>query len=130
MRSGDTGVCAPSSRVRVTASSPRSLGRATRWPARSTSSSRRRPTTGRVDWAGCGKTRLALQAAADATEGFVDGAWFVDLAPLGDPGMLPRAVADAFGVKEEGARDVTATVLEHLQSRRALVLLDNCEHVI
>ena len=79
---------------------------------------------------GCGKTRLALQAAADATEGFVDGAWFVDLAPLGDPGMLPRAVADAFGVKEEGARDVTATVLEHLQSRRALVLLDNCEHVI
>ena len=53
---------------------------------------------------GVGKTRLALQAAADLLEVFPDGAFFVELAPLADPALVPSTVAGALGVREEGGQ--------------------------
>lgn len=79
---------------------------------------------------GSGKTRLALQAAADLLTGEGDGVWLVDLAPVRDPDLLPRAVAATLGVDTSTGRDPTDAVTTHLRDRRLLLLLDNCEHLI
>jgi predicted ATPase/class 3 adenylate cyclase len=78
---------------------------------------------------GVGKTRLALQAAADALDAFADGAWLIDLAPLAEPGLVPQAVASVLGVREERGRTLMATLTAALQARRMLLMLDNCEHL-
>jgi predicted ATPase/class 3 adenylate cyclase/DNA-binding CsgD family transcriptional regulator len=79
---------------------------------------------------GCGKTRLAMHAAADTSEHFPDGVWWVELAPLSGPDVVARGLAAALGVRPlPGATELDA-VLFYLESRRALVLLDNCEHVL
>ncbi|HET9950874.1 MAG TPA: protein kinase, partial [Candidatus Eisenbacteria bacterium] len=78
---------------------------------------------------GCGKTRLALRVATDLLSEFPDGVWFVELAALSDPGLVPRAVASAMGVREEAGRPVLDTVVEHLRTRKSLLVLDNCEHL-
>src|SRR5215218_6859735 len=78
---------------------------------------------------GCGKTRLALAAAAELVEGYEDGVWVVDLAPLADPALVPQVVASALGVREQPGRPLTATVVDHLQLRSLLLVLDNCEHL-
>ena len=79
---------------------------------------------------GSGKTRLALAAARRLAEGFEDGAWWIELAPVSDPEHVPQAVAQAVGVPE--ARDVSPTeaLTEHLEGREALLVLDNCEHLV
>jgi predicted ATPase/DNA-binding CsgD family transcriptional regulator len=79
---------------------------------------------------GCGKTRLALQAAADAVARFPGGVWWVDLAPIDDPARVGEALAEAVGAREPPGGSALATVVAHLRPRRALVLLDNCEHVL
>ena len=79
---------------------------------------------------GTGKTRLALQAAADALEQYPDGVWLAELAALADPGLVPQAVAQAVGVREEPGRPLPATLAEALRPRRLLLVLDNCEHVL
>ncbi len=79
---------------------------------------------------GTGKTRLALQAAADLVDDFADGAWFVDLAPMSDPALVAGTVASALGVKEEADRPVEATLADALAGKALLVVLDNCEHVV
>jgi len=79
---------------------------------------------------GAGKTRLALQAGADLLEDFGDGVWFVDLAPLTDPSLVPAAVATAVGVGEVPGRALADTLAEHLATRTTLVILDNCEHLV
>jgi predicted ATPase/class 3 adenylate cyclase len=79
---------------------------------------------------GCGKTRLALQAAADLLEAYPDGVWLVELAALEEPILVPQAVATALGVPEQPGRPLTATLIEHLRSRSLLLLLDNCEHLL
>jgi predicted ATPase/class 3 adenylate cyclase len=79
---------------------------------------------------GCGKTRLALQLAADSLERFLDGAWLVELAPLSDPGLVPRTAATVLGLDEEPGKAITATLVEHLKDKRLLLLLDNCEHLL
>jgi class 3 adenylate cyclase len=63
---------------------------------------------------GCGKTRLALQVAADVLEEFPDGVWLVDLAPLADPARVPQTVASALGVREEPGRLLTTTLGDYL----------------
>jgi predicted ATPase/class 3 adenylate cyclase len=78
---------------------------------------------------GIGKTRLALQAAGDLAERYPDGIWFVDLAPVTDPGMVPQAVASALSLREEAGRTVLESVIDHLRSAHALITLDNCEHL-
>lgn len=78
---------------------------------------------------GTGKTRLAL-AAADAVRGrFPGGVCWVELAPVGDPAIVPQAVADSLGVPEVPGQDATATIGEHVGDRPVLIVLDNCEHL-
>lgn len=79
---------------------------------------------------GVGKTRLALRAASEVVDEFPDGVFFTDLAPLSDPVLVPKAVAHALKAPEKGGRDLTETLSEHLQTRRLLLILDNCEHVL
>ncbi|MFI1031303.1 AfsR/SARP family transcriptional regulator [Streptomyces sp. NPDC020951] len=78
---------------------------------------------------GVGKTRLALRAAAEASWAFPHGAWLADLAPLTEPRLLDRAVAEALGVPDQSLRTGTAVLVEHLRERQLLLVLDNCEHV-
>jgi predicted ATPase/class 3 adenylate cyclase len=79
---------------------------------------------------GLGKTRLSLQVAADALDDYPDGVWFVDLAPLQDPTLVPSAVAQELGVQEEPGRALTQTLCAHLKARKLLIILDNCEHLV
>ena len=79
---------------------------------------------------GCGKTRLALRAAALAAGGFEDGARLVELASLTDPALVPAAVAAALGVPEQDAANPVAGVVRALADRELLIVLDNCEHVL
>lgn len=76
---------------------------------------------------GVGKTRLAIETALEATADWEDGVWFVDLAPLDDANLVPEAFAAALGVAPSPGRDRWTTVLDHLATRRALVIVDNCE---
>jgi predicted ATPase/class 3 adenylate cyclase len=78
---------------------------------------------------GTGKTRLALRAA-DLPAAFPDGVWFVSLAPLSDPDLVPAAVARAVAVQETGDRGATERLKEFLRGKRALLVLDNCEHLL
>jgi predicted ATPase/DNA-binding CsgD family transcriptional regulator len=78
---------------------------------------------------GIGKTRLAGEVAA-AVPGFEDGRWFVDLARVADPVLLPRALAAALGVREEPGQPLNETLVAHLGGRSCLVVLDNCEHLV
>ena len=79
---------------------------------------------------GCGKTRLALRAAALAADGFGDGARLVELASLTDPALVPACVAEALGVPERDATDPVAGIVRALADRELLIVLDNCEHVL
>jgi predicted ATPase/class 3 adenylate cyclase len=79
---------------------------------------------------GIGKTRLSLQLAADVTESFPDGLWFVELAAISDARLVPQAVASALGVKEEAGRPVAEAVVRHVKELRTLLILDNCEHLV
>jgi predicted ATPase/DNA-binding CsgD family transcriptional regulator len=79
---------------------------------------------------GAGKTRLALQAAADGLERYEDGVWCVELAPVADSELLGAALADAVGARPTSAATALAAAIEHLGDGRALVLLDNCEHLL
>jgi predicted ATPase len=79
---------------------------------------------------GTGKTRLSLQMATDLLTDFPDGVWLVELAPIADPALATQALAMVLGVREEAGRPLLATLADHLRPRRALLLLDNCEHLI
>lgn len=79
---------------------------------------------------GCGKTRLSLQVAADMLEEHPDGVWFVELAPLTDPALVPQTVAEALGLRETPGEPITRTLLSFLKERQMLLVLDNCEHVL
>jgi predicted ATPase/DNA-binding CsgD family transcriptional regulator len=78
---------------------------------------------------GCGKTRLALRAAAEALERFPDGAWWVELAPLADERHVGAAIAEALGVRPLPGMTELQAAGAYLASRKALVVLDNCEHL-
>jgi predicted ATPase/class 3 adenylate cyclase len=79
---------------------------------------------------GTGKTRLALQASAEVAERFADGLWWVPLAPVRDPALVATAVAQALEVKEQPGRPLADTLAGSLAGMRALVLLDNAEHLL
>ena len=79
---------------------------------------------------GTGKTRLALQVAADVIDDYDHGVWFVDLAPIHDSALVAQTLAGALGVRESPGRAIEETLAELLRSQRLLVVLDNCEHVI
>ncbi len=79
---------------------------------------------------GAGKTRLALQVAAEVLEDFKDGVWLVSLAALADPALVPQAVASALGVPEQPVHPLSETLAGYLRSKSLLLLLDNCEHLL
>ena len=78
---------------------------------------------------GSGKTRLALQVAADLLESFPDGAWFVDLAPLHEPDLVLKTAALAIHVPEKAGSTLEESLIAHLARKKTLVILDNCEHL-
>ncbi len=78
---------------------------------------------------GVGKTRLGLQIAVELTEHFVDGVWFVPLAPLDDPALVPAALARALELRADG-QPIADALMARLHDRRLLLLLDNMEHVV
>jgi predicted ATPase/class 3 adenylate cyclase len=79
---------------------------------------------------GCGKTRLALQAAADLVEAYPHGVWLVELAALADPNLVAQTVASVLGVREAPGRPLTETLVDALRPKQLLLVLDNCEHLV
>jgi predicted ATPase len=79
---------------------------------------------------GCGKTRLALQVAADLIDVYADGVWLVELAARAEPELVPQAVASALGLREVPGRPLQAILLDYLRTREVLLVLDNCEHLV
>jgi predicted ATPase/DNA-binding CsgD family transcriptional regulator len=79
---------------------------------------------------GSGKTRLALEVARDLVEAYPDGAWLMQLAPLSEEALVPKAVAEALDVPERPQESLTDTLAEVLGDRQLLLILDNCEHLI
>ncbi len=79
---------------------------------------------------GIGKSRLALAAAQAMRAGFADGAWWIELAPLTDPSRLPETVAGALGMQLGSGRPPNAGLAAALAGQQALIVLDNCEHLL
>lgn len=81
---------------------------------------------------GVGKTRLAIQVIAEVLEIFPDGVWFLDLAPLNDPALVPNTLVSVLGLRELGETGLSVTdlMIKYLRSRTALIIFDNCEHLI
>ena len=79
---------------------------------------------------GTGKTRLALAVARDVSDLYPAGPWFVDLAPLRDPALVPGVIASAIGAQEGNGQTPLATIVAALRDRKGLLILDNCEHLV
>jgi non-specific serine/threonine protein kinase len=79
---------------------------------------------------GCGKTRLALRVAEEASPSFVDGVHWVELARLADPALVAQTIVKALHVAEQRGRPALQGLLEALQHKRLLLVLDNCEHLL
>ncbi|MFC9517556.1 ATP-binding protein [Nocardiaceae bacterium NPDC056970] len=79
---------------------------------------------------GVGKTRLALRVGRESRKVFTGGTWFVELGDLRDPDLLWQTVTDVLGLQDWSARPPEAVLVEHLADGRALLILDNCEHLV
>ncbi|MFI6602561.1 ATP-binding protein [Nonomuraea sp. NPDC050536] len=79
---------------------------------------------------GVGKTRLALRVAEQVRRAFPGGVWLVALADLSDPGLLVEAVADTLGVQDRSVSGLMSTLTKFLSTRRMLLVMDNCEHLV
>jgi predicted ATPase len=88
------------------------------------------PLVSVVGTGGVGKTRVAIEVASQLLSEFPDGVWFTELAPLNDPELVAHALAGTLGVQESPRTPLLGTLIAHLSQKHALVVLDNCEHVI
>jgi len=79
---------------------------------------------------GTGKTRLALQVSADLIDEFPGGVLLVELAPLRDPALVEQTVASVLGIHERHDHSLSDLLMEYLQEKHLLLILDNCEHVV
>src|SRR5689334_5764239 len=79
---------------------------------------------------GIGKTRLAQHCATQILDGYPDGVWFVDLAPLRDPALVTKAVAQVLQVTDSRAQTLDDALCSHVGAKQMLLILDNCEHVL
>jgi predicted ATPase/DNA-binding SARP family transcriptional activator len=79
---------------------------------------------------GVGKTRLAIEAADKVVSKYKNGVWWVDLVSLNDPSLVPQAVAKVMNVHEISDQPLTETLIEYFQSKQALIVLNNCEHLV
>ncbi|MFL5673904.1 MAG: ATP-binding protein [Chloroflexota bacterium] len=78
---------------------------------------------------GVGKTKLAIHAGRESARAYPDGVWFVELAPIDDPELVPQAVFTALGLQDHSSTWAVSTLSSYLAARRPLLILDNCEHV-
>lgn len=83
-----------------------------------------------VGLGGCGKTRLALQVGHALLPNFAQGVWLIELAPVTEPELVPQALAAVFNLHPEQGQAAQALLIEHLRQQHALLILDNCEHLI
>ena len=79
---------------------------------------------------GCGKTRLALRVATNTLSRFKDGVWWIELAVLNDPILLPQTVLQNLGLPESLSRAPIDLLTDYFQPKLSLLILDNCEHII
>ena len=79
---------------------------------------------------GCGKTRLAIEAARQVADLRPDGVFFVDLSGLSDPSLVPSAILGTLGLRAAPGRDPVDVLVAQLSERHVLLLLDNCEHLV
>lgn len=79
---------------------------------------------------GSGKSRLSLHVAADLIDDFDNGVWFIELAPITNPTLVPQVVASVLGVHEESKQPLMDTLTHYLRDKCVLLVLDNCEHLI
>ena len=79
---------------------------------------------------GAGKTRLALELAAQLATEFVDGVWYVDLAPVTNPAIAPLTVARTLGLADQPGLSVMDALVRFFGERKILLLVDNCEHLL
>lgn len=79
---------------------------------------------------GTGKTRLSLRIAEESAEAFADGTWFVPLAPISDPELVPSTIAHSLGVQVSGTEMPLTRVLDFVKSKRILLVLDNFEQIL
>lgn len=95
---------------------------------------RRRLSSGRLvsvlGLGGLGKTRIALQVAAEQLDEYVDGVWVVELGRVGEARRVAQAAASAMSVSERPGHPVEEALARHVKDRAMLVVLDNCEHVV
>jgi predicted ATPase/DNA-binding XRE family transcriptional regulator len=79
---------------------------------------------------GVGKTRLSLKVGGHVLDQYPDGVWLVELAPIGDPDLVSQTVASVFGLVTRSTRSPTELLINFLRPRSALLILDNCEHLL
>jgi predicted ATPase/class 3 adenylate cyclase len=79
---------------------------------------------------GTGKTRLSLQVVADLLDQFENGVWFIELAPLTDPEMIPLTILTVIGIREQPGLNPLDVLKTYLDGKKTLVILDNCEHLV
>lgn len=79
---------------------------------------------------GTGKTRLSLQVSADLIDEYTDGVWFIQLAPLSDPTLVPQEVASTWRIENQSGQSLSKVLAAYAQNKKMLLVLDNCEHVL
>jgi predicted ATPase len=79
---------------------------------------------------GVGKTRLSLQVAAELLDQFPNGTWFVELAPITDPDLIPQVILTAADMQTQQGRSALDSLMDFLREKTSLLVLDNCEHLI
>jgi DNA-binding SARP family transcriptional activator len=79
---------------------------------------------------GCGKTRLALEVAREFIGAYPEGVWLVELAPLSEDALVAQALASVLGVPEQPDRSLTEALVDFMRAKRALLVMDNCEHLV
>jgi predicted ATPase/DNA-binding SARP family transcriptional activator len=79
---------------------------------------------------GVGKTRLSLQVATEVLDQFPDGVWFIELAPLADPNLVPETILTTLHLGEQAGKTPFQVLEEQLRNKKLLLILDNCEHLI
>ena len=79
---------------------------------------------------GTGKTRLSLQVAGDLLDQYPDGVWLVELAPLAQPDLLPATIIAVLKIREEPGHSILDSLTDYLRSKKTLMVLDNCEHLV
>ncbi len=79
---------------------------------------------------GTGKSRLSLQIAANVLDAYPQGVWFVELAALSDPELVPQMILSAMSIREQKGKTTLKTLEEYLRDKSLLIILDNCEHLI